>query len=220
MGLFSKKEACPVCGGEVKGLFLKKIADKKTLCKTCSKAISMEDELLKNAQADFVKTHIAYRKENAALYATTDWEAKYRAISLHIGVNREKELIFISHSQMDNEDNPTVLSFDEITGYELYKMKTKLDDATEPGDTPLETTLGALGAIVSLASSKDSNNSSYYILKLDTTNEYWPQIKLKLTFTDNQMFGPLGDHNQMRAICQAFKRIVRKEAVELPEIIF
>ena len=27
MGLFHKKEACPVCGGEVKGLFHKKIGE-------------------------------------------------------------------------------------------------------------------------------------------------------------------------------------------------
>lgn len=31
MGLFTKKEACPVCGGEVKGLFFTKIGDKR-LC--------------------------------------------------------------------------------------------------------------------------------------------------------------------------------------------
>ena len=29
MGLFSKKEACPVCDSEVKGLFNKKIGGKK-----------------------------------------------------------------------------------------------------------------------------------------------------------------------------------------------
>ena len=31
MGLFHKKEACPVCGGEVKGLFHKKSAARR-LC--------------------------------------------------------------------------------------------------------------------------------------------------------------------------------------------
>lgn len=41
MGLFGKKEACPVCGGEVKGLFNKKIGDKKVLCKECSNQVWM-----------------------------------------------------------------------------------------------------------------------------------------------------------------------------------
>ena len=48
MGLFHKKEACPVCGGEVKGLFHKKIGGKKALCKDCSAQVSMAKELLKN----------------------------------------------------------------------------------------------------------------------------------------------------------------------------
>ena len=49
MGLFHKKEACPVCGGEVKGLFHKKIGGKKALCKDCSAQVSMAKELLKDA---------------------------------------------------------------------------------------------------------------------------------------------------------------------------
>ena len=48
MGLFHKKEACPICGGEVKGLFHKKIGGKKALCKDCSAQVSMAKELLKN----------------------------------------------------------------------------------------------------------------------------------------------------------------------------
>ena len=57
MGLFGKKEACPVCGGEVKGLFHKKIGGKQALCKDCSAQISMAKELLKNATAEYVKEH-------------------------------------------------------------------------------------------------------------------------------------------------------------------
>lgn len=64
MGLFSKKEACPVCGGEVKGLFLVKIGDKKILCKNCSKQVSMSRDLLENAAPEFVKEHLDYRRKN------------------------------------------------------------------------------------------------------------------------------------------------------------
>ena len=63
MGLFSKKEACPVCGGEVKGLFLVKIGDKKTLCKSCSRQVSMSKDLLEAATPEFVKEHLDYRRK-------------------------------------------------------------------------------------------------------------------------------------------------------------
>ena len=65
MGLFHKKEACPVCGGEVKGLFHKKIGGKKALCKDCSAQVSMAKELLKDATPEFIKEHLEYRRENA-----------------------------------------------------------------------------------------------------------------------------------------------------------
>ena len=50
MGLFSKKEACPVCDSEVKGLFNKKIGGKKVLCKDCSAQISMTKEQVGRAK--------------------------------------------------------------------------------------------------------------------------------------------------------------------------
>ena len=61
MGLFGKKDTCPVCGGEVKGLFNKKIGGKQTLCKECSDQVSMAKELLKNATPEFMKGHLEYR---------------------------------------------------------------------------------------------------------------------------------------------------------------
>ena len=58
MGLFHKKEACPVCGGEVKGLFHKKIGGKKALCKDCSAQVSMAKELLKDATPELHSKYI------------------------------------------------------------------------------------------------------------------------------------------------------------------
>ncbi len=218
MGLFSKKEACPVCGGEVKGLFLKKIGGKQTLCKDCSKAISMDDDLLKNATPEFTKQHLEKRHANAVAFASTPWEAKYGVMGLKVGVNREQGLVYISHDKMDNEDNPTIFSFDSITGYEFYKFKKKLDDADDPGETAMETTMGVVGAVANLLAKKDTDNVLEYYLKLTTTNEYWPAINLKLTCTEDQMFGFAGYNKEMGVICQIFKRIVRKEAVNLPAI--
>lgn len=88
MGLFSKKGLCPVCGGEVKGLFLTKIGDKKTLCKGCSKQISMNKGLLKTATPAFIQEHLAYRKKNAEKYAALRWDVEYTDVpGLRFGVD-------------------------------------------------------------------------------------------------------------------------------------
>ena len=87
MGLFHKKEACPVCGGEVKGLFHKKIGGKKALCKDCSAQVSMAKELLKDATPEFIKEHLEYRRENALKYNALHWEAEYDARGTKMGVD-------------------------------------------------------------------------------------------------------------------------------------
>ena len=42
MGLFSKKDPCPICGGVVKGLFPTKV-EGQAICKECSKNIDLPE---------------------------------------------------------------------------------------------------------------------------------------------------------------------------------
>ena len=74
MGLFGKKEACPACGGEVKGLFNKKISGKQKLCKDCSNKISMQEELLETATPEYIAEHLAYREKNLMKYNALRWD--------------------------------------------------------------------------------------------------------------------------------------------------
>ena len=215
MGLFSKKEACPICGREVKGLFLVKISEKQTLCKDCSKQVSMQEDLLKTATPDFIREHLDYRRKNAELYTSAHWDAEFSFFGLHIGADAEKKLVYLSHDQMHNEDNPTVFSFDQITGYELFRLKKKVDDASEAGETAIESGLTALGGIARLVSSKSSNTTDYFRLCLTTTDPYWPAVDLKITFTPSQLYGIGGYHKDVEDGCQMIKRIVRKEPIRI-----
>ena len=216
MGLFSKSEACPVCGGEVKGLFLTKIADKKILCKNCSRQISMNKELVKTATPDFIKEHLAYRKKNAERFAAAFWDMEYKPFNLKVGVDRIQKLLYIGHDQLNTEDNPVVFSFDQITGYELYRLKKRVDSDQEPGGTALESGLTVLAGLSKMTGSGDSNNTDYFKICLTTTDPYWPTIELKLMFSGNMLYGSLGvrgEADDLKGACQAFKHIVRKELV-------
>lgn len=218
MGLFGKKEACPVCGGEVKGLFLVKISGKQTLCKDCSKRVSMCEELLKEATPEFMREHFAYRQKNAEMYNTLHWDVKYEDIPyLKVGVDKEAECFYLIHDKLQDEDNPVVFSFSQLTGYELYRLNKKVDDADTPGDTALESGLSLLSGIASIA--KDKNSTDYFKLKLTTTDPYWPQLELKITFLSDKLYsriGWIGFDGQMKAVCQMFKHIIRKEPVNIP----
>lgn len=213
MGLFSKKEECPVCGGEVKGLFLVKIADKKTLCKQCSEQFSMNEELQKMATPEFARAHLSYRKQNAQKYAAAFWDREYTVPGLRAGVDLTSRLIYLVHDDMNDKENPVIFSFDQLTRYELYRLKKKVDSADMEGETKLETGLTAVAAVTEFVKMGDSNATDYFVLKLTTTEPYWENIELKMRFTRSQLHGPFGFYREMQDFCQMIKQIVRREPV-------
>lgn len=214
MGLFSKSEVCPICGGEIKGLFLKKIADKKTLCKDCAKQVSMEKELLKKATPEYIKEHLAYRRKNAERFTAANWDAEYDShVDLKLGVDLNEKILYLKSSEMDNEDNPTVFSFDQITGYELYRLTKKVDSAEEPGESKLESTLSKLGAVAQLAG--NSSNNNYFKFIITTTDPYWPKIEIKSYTSASRLYGIGGDAKIVKGMCQVLKCAARREPVEI-----
>lgn len=215
MGLFSKKDACPVCGGEVKGLFLVKIGDKKTLCKTCSKQVSMQKCLLETATPEFIQEHLAYRRENAEKYAAHHWTVKITSIpGFQFGLDEAGQAIYLIHDDLrDDEENPVVLSFNQLTGYELLRGKKKLDGMEDTGMVVLETGLSALGGIARLVSNDKTAHVDSFHLKLTTADPYWGEIDIKIEFTDSQLHGFGGFAKDMQQVCQIIKNIIRKEPV-------
>lgn len=215
MGLFGKKEACPVCGGEVKGLFNKKIGDKKTLCKECSNQVSMTKELLKNATPEFMKEHLEYRKKNAIKFNALRWDAVYDVSGTKMGVDPGAGFFYLRDADMDDYDNPVVFSFDQVTRYELYRLKKCVDDSDTPGPTALESTLSALAGIAKLVDS-DKNSTDYFRLVITTTEPYWPEIEFKFHVSNpNDIYGFGGFGHNLEHMCQVLKHAVRKEQVVL-----
>ena len=215
MGLFSKKEACPVCGGEVKGLFLTKIGDKQILCKKCSEPISMNKDLLQTATPEFIREHLAYRQKNAEKYAALQWTIKFNSIpGLQVGIDEAGKAIYLIHDDLHvDRENPVVFSFDQLTGYELLRRRTIVDDLETAGATSLETGLTAVTGILKKMNKDDSddNEYDYFRLKLTTTDPYWSKINLKIDFTNDQLYGFGGFSNELVELCWILKEIIRNE---------
>ena len=215
MGLFGKKEACPVCGGEVKGLFNKKIADKKTLCKDCSNQVSMKKELLKTATPEYMREHLEYRKKNAVKFNALRWDVKLEARATKMGVDPSAGFLYLIDDEMDNSENPLVLSFDQIAHYELYRMKKRVDDSDTPGPTALESGLSVLSSIAKLAN-KDNRSLDYFRFVITTTDPYWPEIDIRINFdSPDDVHGVFGFGKDLQQMCQVLKAAVRKEQVVL-----
>ncbi len=216
MGLFSKKEPCPVCGGDVKGLFLEKIANKQPLCKKCSSLISMNGELQEIATPEQVREHLAYREKNAQRFAAIEWDMEYSGIpGLDVGVNLGEKVIYVRNGEMNDLDNPVIFDFDQIIDYKLYRMKKLVDSADMDGGTSLDTGLSMLSSVAALVDDDDSSNNDYFVLKLTTTDPYWPDLGLRISFSTDELHEFLGFDDEMETVCQMFKHIVRGEPVSL-----
>lgn len=213
MGLFTKKEACPVCSGEVKGLFLTKIGDKKILCKNCSEPISMNKDLLKTATPEFIREHLDYRRKNAEKYAALQWTTKFTLIpELKVGIDEAGRAIYLIHDDLHvNKENPVVLSFDQLTGYELLRQKKTVDDLENTGPTELESFWSAVAGVTATLNKEVSDDYDYFRLKLTTTEPYWSEINLKINFQLKDLYGYGNFSNELVELCRMLKDIIRRE---------
>ena len=120
MGLFHKKEACPVCGGEVKGLFHKKIGGKKALCKDCSAQVSMAKELLKDFPSDIP----AYIRLNIKHQDFLPPTALDEAVKLTEGKRCRFCLINLEKVEREEADGETltIQQFQEESPLEIARM--------------------------------------------------------------------------------------------------
>jgi len=66
MGLFDKKNPCPICGGKVKGLFVNKI-EGQHICYDCYGNTDLPLETLDTMSVDDFRAYIEFRKENDLL---------------------------------------------------------------------------------------------------------------------------------------------------------
>lgn len=211
MGLFGKKDTCPICGSEVKGLFNKKIADKKTLCKDCSNQVSMSKELLKTATPEYMKEHLQYRQKNALKYNALRWDEKYDVRGTKMGVDRSAGFLYITDADMDDIDNPVVFSFKQIKSYELYRLNKKVDDAEMDGPVALESALSAFVSVAKILD-KDRNSQDFFRLVIDTTEPYWPHMEFKIHFdSPDDVHGVYGFGRDLQCMCQTLKDAVRQQ---------
>lgn len=132
MGLFSKKDDCPICGNAVKGLFNAKIKDKIVLCQDCSRKIKMDTTMLPFQSVDDIKAHLAYREENRQKFASFSVSREQKVNGNLLRIDDDQKLWYFAPK---NATNPPLFRFDEVIDYEL----------TEDGET---ITKGGLGSAV------------------------------------------------------------------------
>lgn len=119
MGLFGRKEICPVCGKKIKGDVLIKIKDNVPLCRDCSAMVNMDAALIPCQTVEDIKEHLAYRSRNLEKFERfqTTWEAK--AGSSLFCVDEVQKIWYCTRNRRDK--NPPVFRYDEVSGFQYLE---------------------------------------------------------------------------------------------------
>ncbi len=136
MGIFTKKEVCPLCGRTIRGDVRYRIKDNVEICKNCSSEIAMDAAMIPNMSVDEMKAHLAYREENKKKMENfqTAWNAEAGAYILR--ADNVQCLWYCTNNRSDR--NPPLFEFEEL------KSAVYLEDG-EPAEE-LATGLKALFA--------------------------------------------------------------------------
>ena len=119
MGLFSKKELCPVCGKKIKGDVLVRIKDNIPLCRECSAMVNMDAALIPCQSVEEMKAHLAYRARNLDRFIRfeTTWEAK-AGTSLFC-VDEAQKVWYCTRNRKDK--NPPIFEYGEFVGVQYLE---------------------------------------------------------------------------------------------------
>lgn len=134
MGLFDvfKKKNCDICGSEIGLLGNKKLED-GNCCKQCAKKLSYWFDDRRHSTVDQIKQQLAYRAENEA-------QLQHFQPTKAVG---EKNLVyfdertrrfFVARSENYLEENPDILSYDQVLSSELKIDEDKTEIMREVTD--------------------------------------------------------------------------------------
>lgn len=109
MGLFGKKQECPICGGPTPRLLPTEI-EGQPICKECDKKASMQRQILEKITLEEYKEHLSYREENAKLHEAFKESRVEDLIYEKLHIDDENQLMYIGKAK----NNPPIIKFSEI----------------------------------------------------------------------------------------------------------
>lgn len=118
MGLFSRKEVCPVCGNKIKGNVVLTIANGMSLCQTCSGMIRMDAKMIPEQTPEQIREHLKMRELNQKKVDEFEANQEIKAGIWRICVDESQKLWYCSKNKKD--ENPQLHGYDEIIGCEFW----------------------------------------------------------------------------------------------------
>ncbi|MFI3173563.1 MAG: DUF4428 domain-containing protein [Eubacteriales bacterium] len=230
MGLFSKKEACPICGGKV-GFLLPTKIDGTAICSDCSGKIDVPKDVLKGFTLDSFQDYLSFYDENQGLKGT------FRASeTIDFGV-LDTKFVFDYNNKlfcMSKKLDKTIFEGSQITGFSIKEDDTLLykyeDGELTEGTSAVRQAITMMSPILDMIrrQNRDNDNDDFrrnndikepfkqFVLELYLDHPYWYNITADMdapNFNDTRPDANdyLREYDKdievMKKLCDAFKRI-------------
>ena len=198
MGIFGKKESCPICDQPVKGMTSTRIKDKQKLCNNCSEKIKMDASMLPFQTPEDIRKHLMYREENMNLLYKF---SPTKEVKCGFGCFREdsklKKWYYTFHKI---EKNPPIFDYEEIIDYQLTEDGEQIASGGLGSAVAGGVMFDGVGAIVgsNIASKRSKSVVRSMRLYISLKNQYVNQIQIE--------FLPMGETKKGSLVYQTHKK--------------
>lgn len=174
MGLFSKKEVCPVCGKKIKGDVLIKIKDNVSLCRDCSAMVNMDTTMIPYQTPEDIRQHLEYREKNLEKYEAFESTLDLKAGTALFCVDETQKVWYCTKNRKDK--NPPIFTYGEIAGYQYL----------ENGEPYVEEEKkGVLGAL--FGGKKEPLMIRSMKIHIELDNPYTPNIDIEMMALNDEI---------------------------------
>ncbi|MCC8029046.1 MAG: hypothetical protein LIO75_04490 [Lachnospiraceae bacterium] len=174
MGLFSKKDVCPVCGKKVKGDVLIKIRDNVELCQSCSAMVNMDTALIPNQSVEDIREHLDYREKNMDRFIRFEPTQEAKAGASVLYVDGPAKLWYCTKNKKDK--NPPIFEYGELTGMQY------LEDGEPVEDEGKKNFLGSL-----FSDKTEAKTIHSMKLRIDIDNPYTKRTDVEMIAQGGEM---------------------------------
>ncbi|MCD7921069.1 MAG: DUF4428 domain-containing protein [Clostridiales bacterium] len=174
MGLFTKKDVCPVCGKKIKGDVLVKIRDNVALCQSCSAMINMDTVLIPNQTVEDIKEHLNYREKNMDKFIRFEPTQEVKAGATVLYVDEPAKLWYCTRNK--KEKNPPIFAYGELSGMQY------LEDG-QPVENEEKT--GLLGSLFGDKSEAKTIRSMK--IRIDLDNPYTKTVDIEMIAPNSEL---------------------------------
>jgi len=174
MGLFSKKDVCPVCGRKIKGEVHVKIRDNVSVCQNCSAMINMDAAMIPNQTVEDIKEHLKYREKNLEKFIRFESTQEAKAGTTILYVDEPAKLWYCTRNK--KEKNPPIFMYGELSGVQYLEDGQPIEN---------EEKTGLLGSLFSDKAESKAIHSMK--LRIELSNPYVKTVDIEMIAPNNEV---------------------------------